>query len=358
MADRLCYITWLVAFVMVALWLTTTMRNMSSDHLFTDFYVGGGVANRIHGRMVAPADITAASPRSPLFAYDPPRFNRARGAFVPSDGAVRITWRKPVRTIRSEPATGAQKADLLRSVVQELEQSRNSGLIMSRKLKDLAKHQGWASIARSPQSDVDLQNEVVRLCTVLTEATETFSAADISHLMDALVELGTREPQFRTFMAGKGRETLNAISSRASQEEVASKFTGRQASQLIWAFSKMGIRNENLVEVLGQRLMTEDVLNQLNAHDISMTVWGLAKVRCKNIALLDSLAESVASGEAVEAFGAQSLVNVAWGFAKLGIRNEVLIPPLHFHPCFPSYHFRTLRALMPAELSAVSSNVV
>eukprot|EP00435_Cladocopium_sp_Y103_P059561 s917_g21.t1 len=99
------------------------------------------------------------------------------------------------------------------------------------------------------------------------------------------------------------------------------QLTGKETVNLVWAFSKMQVRDVNLIQKMAKRAVKD--FSTLNRQDTGNAAWAFAKADVSCEALMTCIREKFLSES--DAFDAQEFASIIWAFAWLDAADEVLL---------------------------------
>jgi hypothetical protein len=115
---------------------------------------------------------------------------------------------------------------------------------------------------------------------------------------------------------------LIAAAERAAEADFVRSLKPIEASNLVWAFARLGIPCLPFLEALADRVSTDRKFAEaFGPQELAMTLWASARLRWRSELLLGAFAALLTPGPFVDAFDAQEVTITAWALARLGYRD-------------------------------------
>ncbi|CAL1169878.1 unnamed protein product [Cladocopium goreaui] len=137
----------------------------------------------------------------------------------------------------------------------------------------------------------------------------TLKSAELSVVAWAMAKL-PQEPSEDAI-----QHVLQEVKARVDQ------LTGKETVNLVWAFSKMQVRDVNLIQQMAKRAVKD--FSTLNRQDTGNAAWAFAKADVSCETLMSRIREKFLSES--DAFDAQEFASIIWAFAWLDAADEVLL---------------------------------
>ena len=167
------------------------------------------------------------------------------------------------------------------------------------------------------------KNFIIGLIPLITDNLRNFDSQHLANLVWAFAKLNI-----------KNEELFDLLTKEVSYK--IKDFDPQETANLAWSFAKLDIKNKELFELLGKEASYK--IKDFKPQAIANLAWSFATLSIKNIELFDLLIKEAFCK--IRDFNPQEIANLAWSFATLNIKNEELFDLLSKETFFKIKDFK------------------
>ena len=226
------------------------------------------------------------------------------------------------------PTSSGARAQLVHGVVDAM--AREGGVAdVPGHLRQLANHKALRQAIPQREWEGGLRAATDRLCGAVEASLVALPVDELCKTLNGVALLSACNPLIQRHLRGAEQGLMAAIGQRVTEPATLHALTAKQASNVIWAFAKVRVRHDKVLQLVGQRLMSPALRPQVSGRDVSVALWGLGKVHSGNWVLATDMAAYVAEEGVVDSFDPKSIALAIWACAtlQLGHHNAIEVLP-------------------------------
>ena len=181
------------------------------------------------------------------------------------------------------------------------------------------------------------KNFIIGLIPLITDNLRNFDSQHLANLVWAFAKLNI-----------KNEELFDLLTKEVSYK--IKDFDPQETANLAWSFAKLDIKNKELFELLAKEASCK--IKDFKPQEIANLAWSFATLDIKNIELFETLA--IETSYKIKDFNPQEIVNLAWSFATSNTKNIELFDLLAKET---SYKIKSFKSQDIANLSWSFANL-